>query len=134
MPPTYRIKDWDRHFENAKSRTIDSCSFVCVPNKQHGLGFTRIMSEPDGGTIFGIWVLLVQVASRQARPRSGWLTEDGTKDGPPWTSEDLALRWRRTEQEVSRALAFLSSSRVGWIEIVYAEGEGENGAIQSVSL
>jgi hypothetical protein len=134
MKPTYRIKDWDRHFENAKSRTIDSCSFVCIPNKQHGLGFTRIMAEPDGAAIFGIWVLLVEAVSRQSRPRAGWLTEDGTSGGAPWASDDLALRWRRTTKEISRALTFLSSSGVGWIEVEQVLDEGKNGGIQSESL
>ena len=133
MKPTYRIKDWDANFENAKSRTIDSCSFVCIPNKQHGLGFTRIMAEPDGATIFGIWVLLVEAASRQRRPRAGWLTEDGTRDGEPWATDELALRWRRPLKEVTRALSFLSSSRVGWIEVERIAGEIENEPVQGES-
>lgn len=132
MSLTYQIKDWDRRFENAKSRTIDSCSFVCIPNKQHGLGFTRIMAEADGAAIFGIWCLLLETASRQRRPRHGWLTEDGTRNGSPWTSEDLALRWRRPEQEVSRALTFLSSVKIGWIEAHHFGSE--NGTTQSESL
>jgi hypothetical protein len=132
MPLTYQIKDWDRHFENAKSRTIDSCSFVCIPNKQHGLGFTRIMAEADGAAIFGIWCLLLEIASRQKRPRNGWLTDDGKQDGAPLTSEDLALRWRRPEQEVHRALTFLSSTKIGWIEAHHFRSE--NGTTQSESL
>lgn len=132
MTITYQIKDWERHFENAKSRTYNQCSFVCVPNKQHGLGFTRIMAEVDGAAIFGILNLLLQAASRQPRPRLGWLTEDGTKDGTPLTSEDLALRWRRPEQEVRRALTFLSSTKIGWIEAHHFRSE--NGTTQSESL
>lgn len=125
MKPTYRIKDWDRHFENAKSRTIDNCSYVGVPNKQHGLGFTRIMAEPDGAAIFGVWMLIVEAVSRQPKPRAGWLTADGSGEGEPWTINDLALQWRRPEKEISRALNFLSSSQIGWIEQMKGEATGE---------
>jgi hypothetical protein len=51
----YQIPGWDHHFENNKSRDIDECSYVAMPNKQHGMGFTRIMAQPAGAAIFGVW-------------------------------------------------------------------------------
>jgi hypothetical protein len=111
----YQIPEWDRNFENAKSRTNDKCGFVCVPNKQHGLGLTLILNETDGAGIYGIWCLILGACSRQRRPRDGWLTDDGRAAGQPWTVDILALRWRRTTAEINRALDFLSSDRVGWL-------------------
>ena len=115
MPQVYQVKDWDTHYENNKSRERDECSFVCVPNKQDGLGFLRLMAEKDGASIYGIFNLIIGACSRQRRPRNGWLTDDGTENGIPWTVEDLAMRWRRSAGDVSRALDVLSSERIGWI-------------------
>lgn len=111
----YQVRDWDKHFENAKSRQLDRLSWVPVPNKQSGLGFSRIMAEPDGGSIYGVWHMLVGAVSQQCRPRSGWLTTDGTPDGHPLDTSDLALKFRRPIEEVARALEVLSSSKVGWL-------------------
>ena len=112
--PLYQIKDWDAHFENDRSRNRIQCSFVCVPNKQHGMGFCRIMAEPDGAAIYGIWHCIVGACSQQ-RKRYGWLTSDGDKAVSGWGVEDLALKFRRPESEIARALEVLCSEKVGWI-------------------
>jgi hypothetical protein len=112
--PLYQIKDWDAHFENDRSRNRIQCSFVCVPNKQHGMGFCRIMAEPDGAAIYGVWHCIVGACSQQ-RKRNGWLTPDGDKAVSGWGVEDLALKFRRPENEIARALEVLCSEKVGWI-------------------
>lgn len=112
----YRVLNWERVFENNKSRERDACSFVCVPNKQHGMSFSRIMAEPDGGAIYGIWCLILGACSQQKKPRAGWLTEDGHQTGTPWAPSDLALKFRRPEAEITRALDFLCSPKIGWME------------------
>jgi hypothetical protein len=111
----YQVKDWDENFENNKSRERDSCSFVCVPNKQHGLGFCRIMAEKDGSSIYGIWVMILGFCSQQEKPRQGWITENGERDGVPLEAVDLALKFRRPVEELERALSFLCSEKIGWI-------------------
>ncbi len=112
----YRIRNWSANFENNKSRVMRSCRYVCMPNKQDGMGLTRILAQPDGAMIFGIWCLVLQACSRQAMPREGWLTEDGTAAGRPWDLEDLAFRWRRPLAEIERCLAFVCSDKIGWME------------------
>lgn len=47
----YRIRDWDKNFENDRSRKVERCSYLVSPNKQHGVGFTYIMAEQDGASI-----------------------------------------------------------------------------------
>ena len=111
---TYQVKDWDRNFENDRSRSRRNCSFVCVPNKQHGMGFNRIVSEPDGAAIYGIWQMIIGACSQQII-RNGWLTDDGEQTGSPWGADDLAVKFHRPESEIQRALDFLSSPKVGWI-------------------
>lgn len=112
----YQINDWDTHFENDRSRQREKCSFVCVPNKQHGMGFARIIAEPDGAAIYGIWCLILGACSQQKK-RDGWLTDNGESKGSPWGAEDLSLKFRRPKEEIQRALDFISSERVGWIQI-----------------
>ena len=111
----YHILNWNDHFENNKSREIESCRWVCMPNKQDGLGLMRILSETDGAAIFGVWCLVIQACSRQ-KVRDGWLTEDGSAVGLPWELDDLALRWRRSTAEINRALDFVCSPKMRWME------------------
>lgn len=111
----YQIKDWNEHFENSKSRERISCSFVCVPNKQHGLSFSRLMAEKDGAMIYGIWCLLLGACSQQKKPREGWLTVDGYQTGTAWVPDDMALKFRRPKSEIERALQVISSQEVGWL-------------------
>jgi hypothetical protein len=125
----YRIKDWSRYFENDRSRQRDRCSFVCVPNKQHGIGLARILSLPDGGAIYGVWCLLLGACSQQKTPRSGWLTDDGTGTGTPWTAHDLHLKFRRPEPEIKRALEVLCGANVGWMEEATAQSPVSNVSV-----
>lgn len=122
MTYRYRILLWDENFETATSRKLRRPYWVSVPNKQSGKGFIRIMVQEDGATIFGIWILIVEACSAQLPPRAGWLTDDGTAAGVPWTMEDLAERWRRPYAEVARALDVLCSPKVGWIEALETDG------------
>lgn len=112
------MKDWELHFENDRSKVRDRCSFVCVPNKQHGMGFCRVMAEKDGAAIYGIWQLILGACSQQRRPRHGWLTSNGESMGSPWGVSDLALKFRRPEPEIARALTVLSSQSINWLEVV----------------
>lgn len=117
----YHIRQWNSTFENAKSREREHCGFVCMPNKQDGLGLNRILGEPDGTAILGVWCLIIQACSRQGKHRDGWLTDDGRPDGRPWDVDDLSFRWRRSPAEIQRALDFTSSDKVGWLESLEQE-------------
>ena len=125
----FQVKDWDTHFENNRSRTREKCSFVCVPNKQHGMGFSRIMAEPDGAMIYGIWHLILGACSQQTK-RDGWLTSDGHQTGTAWTPEDLALKFRRPEIEVVMALEVLCSEKVGWMSARRVPAECPSGDLE----
>lgn len=110
----FQVRDWQRHYENDRSRRVTKCKFVCVPNKQHGWGFKRIMAEPDGAAIYGIFHIIVGTCSQQ-QVRDGWLTDSGEPMVSPWGAKDLAMRFGRPVEEVERALQVLTSDRVGWI-------------------
>jgi hypothetical protein len=119
MPPTYQVLDWDKWFETAKSRTYKVCSKAYLPNKQGGMGMSYILSLPDGGCVYGVWCLIVGALSQQPLPRDGWLTHDGTEAGTPWTIGEMALRWRRKEKEIERALQVFTSTSVRWARILH---------------
>lgn len=114
----YRVKEWDDHFENAKSRTYEKKSWTAMPNKHHGLGLKRMLAEPDGLALFGLWCLIVQACSRHGLPRDGWLTADGRPRSAPWRHSDMALMWGRPIADIERGLAFLVDPEQGWMELI----------------
>lgn len=109
-----QIPQWDLRYENFKSRTVDTCHFVCVPNKS-GMGLSYILNEPDGAAIYGIWCLILGACSTQRKPRNGYLTDTGTIGGNSWEINDLAIRFRRQPPEIARAISVLTSDKVGWL-------------------
>ncbi len=106
---TYRIRDWDRHFENSQSRKYQSISWVAIPNKHDGKSFRRLMRRPDGCALYGCWVLIVQVASKC--PVRGVLAD---VDGP-LDAEDISLKCDAPTALVAEALAVLSAPEIGWL-------------------
>ncbi len=109
----YRIRNWDKHYENNRTREMVKMSWVPVPNKHDGEGFQRIMREKDGLVIYGCWHLILQVASKCLRPRGTLLRDDGT----PLDAASIALKTGvRDEKLIQRALDFCCLPQVAWIE------------------
>lgn len=125
--PLYQIEGWNDYFENAKSRTYDRCQYVVSPNKHGGSGWSNVMGEPDGAAIWGIWKMLLDVCSRQRKPREGWLTSDGKKNGRRLTQRELSNQLRRPIEEIYRALKILRSPEVSFITLVDGQAEGLAG-------
>lgn len=111
---TYQIVDWDLHFENNKSREREKCSFCCVPNKQDGLGYGMLMAELDGEALYGAFVAVVLIASKQRR-RKGYLTANGLPAECPLSARQLAVKCRFKEATIARMLEVCSSPDIGWI-------------------
>lgn len=116
----YRIKDWDKHYENAKSRTIEHKAWCPVPNKQDGLGYRRMLAEKDGSAIYGAFVAVILMASKQSLPREGYLTDTGRIDGIPHTPEALSLKTGIPSAIIEKMLNLCCSQAVGWVEVVDA--------------
>ena len=111
----YQIKDWQLFYENAKSRSIQKCSFCGIPNKQDGLGYNRILAEKDGPALYGCFVATVLMASKQPIPRQGYLTDTGSIDGIPLTAADIALKTRMPEKAVEKMLDITTLPTICWI-------------------
>ena len=106
----YKIKDWQKHFENNRSRTVEKLSWVAVPNSHDGENFTQIITAKNGAEIFAAWVLLVQVASK-CQPRGTLLRGDGR----PHDSASLSLKTRAPEKWFELCLKFLTEN-TDWLE------------------
>ncbi len=134
----YQIAKWNEYFENSRSREIEVCSWVAIPNKHHGTGFQRIMGSADGMAMYGLWCLIVQACSRQRAAgsfrRDGWLTDDGTAVGYPWDAADLAARWQQPVELVQRGLDLLCSVRIGWMVLheQLPDGSSPDGSVSAV--
>ena len=64
MATLYTITDWAGHFENSRSREVKWATFVCVPNKQDGDGYTELLDHPNGAAHYGAWMAIVLAASK----------------------------------------------------------------------
>jgi len=60
-----RIKDWDRHFENAASRKLKRLDWVAIPTKTDGEGYTALVDHPNAAAFFGAWIAIVEAAAKQ---------------------------------------------------------------------
>lgn len=115
MPNILTIRDWDEIFENNKSRSISQCSFCCLPNKQDGLGYSRLVTMENGPALYGAFVAVVLSASKQPSPRHGHLTDTGRALGRPLSAADLSLKTRFPEVLVKQMLTAVTSVEINWI-------------------
>lgn len=115
-----RVKNWEKDFESAKSKTYNHRSQFYCPNK-HGLGYQRILASQNGEAVYGCWQAMCQVLSRQEKPRHGYLTDTAVSSGRPWTAADVALVTRYSEATCQQMLDLTSSELVGWLEVVDAK-------------
>jgi hypothetical protein len=118
MTPTYRIKNWNEHFEIAQSRqAIKKCHkmwWVAIPNKRHGKGYKRLFKQPECGNLFTAWILIVEVASEQ-KCRGTLADIDG-----PFTAEDLSDCTGLDQKWFELAFEVLTNKKykIGWLEIL----------------
>ncbi|HXS94175.1 MAG TPA: hypothetical protein VN736_06180 [Candidatus Limnocylindrales bacterium] len=61
-----RIRDWDKHFENAASRKLKRLDWVAIPNKTCGEGYVALVDHENGAAHLGAWYAIVEAASKQS--------------------------------------------------------------------
>lgn len=118
MSTLYRIRDWDRLYENAESRKCKTLTWLKLPIKITGNGYCALMEREDGGALFGCFIALLEYA--------GGLLERGTftdSKGKPLTPKVISRAIRMPEILVTQTIETLSSGEFDWIEIV-TPGEG----------
>lgn len=119
---TYRVHEWERVFENAGSRKVGSLSWVKVPNRHDSAGYRRLIAMKAGVSLYGAWVLIVQVASKM--PRRGVLANENG----PLDADDLAARTGAPAKVFDRAFSVLTDPKIGWLEAVATNAVGQAGS------
>ena len=108
-PPLYSIVDWNKHFENSRSRAYEHLHWIPIPNRHDGGGFSALACQPDASDLLAGWILIVQVASKM--PVRGVLAD---KNGP-LTADDLSVRTRFKAKIFTRCFEFLTNPKVRWL-------------------
>jgi len=104
----YRIRDWDKHFENAQSRRFATTKWVSMPNKR-GYGYTKMLKQPTGEAMFGCWCSIVEYASTCEK-------RGDIRSGDRWLSvTDIADVIAFSEKTVEETITFCSQV-LDWIE------------------
>lgn len=116
----YRIVDWEKHFENNRTRSVKTMTWIPLPCKQDGDGYTELIDHPDGPVHYACWVTVVQVASR-CDPRGTLLRGNGQPHDPA----SLSRMTRIPETAFQAALPRLV--QIGWLEAKAAETQAKAG-------
>ena len=113
-----KIRDWDRHFENAESRKLKALRWVAMPNHMQTQGYTSLVDHPDGAAHFGAWCAIVEICSaREPKERRGYLPEsDGTIGGISRSLGRISRLPGKIFQDVIERL--MSDPEIAWIEVV----------------
>lgn len=107
----YRIRDWDEHYENARTRQYKTLGFVTMPNRYDSDKMLDLLEHDDGLAVFGCFVLLVEVASK-CEPR-GDLMRDSKR---PHDAQSLSRLLRVDTKAITRTLEVLSNEPFTWFE------------------
>lgn len=112
MAVLWRIRNWDKLFENNRTRELKHLTWVPLPNKHDGDGYTELMDHPNGAAHFGAWVAIVQVASK-CDPR-GTLMRDRADRSTPHDASSLSRITRIPVDVLLESITRLQE--IGWIE------------------
>lgn len=112
----YRINGWNDNFEWNESRRLVAPAKCAHPNR-FGKGLRRLARLPDGAMIYGLFVALCNVnsARRPEQRLDGFLTDDGTASGEPWTVDDFADFTGFSSSDFERMVDVLTTPRFGWM-------------------
>ena len=99
IQPMMRVRDWDRLYENNRSRGMKNTHWFPMPNDLSADGYVELLAHADGTTHLGVWTGVLMVASR-TKPRGTLVREDGSAHD----SESLARVMRQPQPAVSAAI------------------------------
>jgi hypothetical protein len=110
-----RIVNWSEAFETAENKKLRRLTWLALPTKQEGDGYTELMSAHENGCAhFGAWTAMLQLAAK-CSPR-GTLVRDL---GGRLVAHDLASISRITRvpaQVLGEAVPRLAE--IGWLEYI----------------
>lgn len=112
---TYRITNWDKTYENNRSRELKEAAWFPCPNVFDGDGYCYMIDGKDGPAAYAGWILILAVASR-CKPR-GVLTQT---TGQPHTAQTIATKVRVAVRVIEIAIS--RSLHTAWLEEVPHDG------------
>jgi len=112
----YRIVDWERLYENNRTRDMKAMQWVPVPVKHDGFGYCSLV-EKNGAARLGAWLAILQTAAK-SHPR-GTLLRDGRH---PHTAESIAVKTRLDAGIIAETIQVCLSESVQWLEVVDSQG------------
>jgi len=115
---TYRIKDYDKHFETNRTRSFKHCGRVTFPNDLNIPERMQLLKGESGPANLAVWISIVQWVTAQSWPREGYLTDNTRADGNPLDCDDLAQLISIPRAAVKGALERLIDKKIGWMEII----------------
>jgi len=108
----YRIANWDKIYENHKTRIMPNIRRVQIPIDFESEGYLDFTEKSDGAALFGAWVSIVQVAGK-CKIR-GTLVKS---KGEPHDFKSIARLTRWPEDLIRETIGFsLTVSK--WLEII----------------
>lgn len=107
----YAIKDWNKVFEDYRSREVEELEFVKLPVRRESEVAQKLRKTADGLIAFAVFIMLVQWAARN--PTRGVLRDARG----PITPERFADRYGTPIKIVRKAFETLAAPECGWLEI-----------------
>jgi hypothetical protein len=108
---SFRIRDWEKHFERDRSKQWKVLQWVPIPNKQ-GKGYRKIMKEKNGLEIFACWIAIIELASKC----------EVRGDLSKYSIDDISLLTLIDENKLKSAIKYLSEV-LDWIEVIKESSE-----------
>ena len=112
MAKVYRVKDWEKHYENNRTTDMKIMRWVPFPNRHDGDGYCQMVDGPTGAAMLGAWVACVQVA-RRCDPRGTLLRSSHT----PHTASSLARITRLSEMAIQNMLDRACQPSIQWMQV-----------------
>jgi len=106
---TIEIVDWDKHYENNRTRELKKMQWVPMPIRHDGAGYRQLIDHPNGAAHFGAWCALIEVAA--SCDVRGTLSRNSAT---PLSEADLARMTGIPEKIWKEAVPRLVS--IGWIK------------------
>jgi uncharacterized phage protein (TIGR02220 family) len=108
MARVLSITDWEKHFENNRTRDLKRMEWVPLPTKQDGDGYTELLDHKDGAAHFGAWCAILQIAAK-CQPRGTLMRDRSIPHDAASLSRLSRIKVRDLEDAIERLIC------IGWL-------------------
>ena len=109
----YRVRNWDQQFETRGSSPHHRPrAKIAINTSLDSLILRRLLTDPQGATAYGVWILLLQIAAKT--PVRGTLADQSGA----YTAADLSLLTSIPECQILSSLEILCSPQIALLESV----------------